>query len=728
MAQGGRPGDERMACPAGRAPSARIGAWLVPLGIWFLWLQWAWPPSGFFRSVPAGEDTLEVMWALAWYRRALLELHTSPLFHPLAFAPQGWHVAKQHHGPFLIGLMLPWSLLGGDAFAFHFLAWLIFSLAFVGAFRLARLFCRDAWLATAAGVAYALFNGAFAATQAYGDYLPVAWGAAHLALLAFALERARRAGWASRWLVRAGGIGGLGIAGTPYLLLLSGPMLLVYGWGAWRGRRLGRLLLYGWGVAALVGAPWLALFAHAFLQDQMLGQTLETAMGNGYPWAHALAWNPYHRWLRWRPPPAPPPVLTLGMVPAGSSLLGLALARSRRPRLRSGPLLRIAALGACLATGIAARWDAPLRIPWTPGWTALAEAAWRIGHARKPDLFADPALPPQWADLTLTPSLLLWAAVPFWEAAGTVWRFIALTALGLTIAGAEAWSRVASPWLQRGLASLWLLEAIMAPPPMLPWPYAVHPAFEWLRRNPEPGAVVDAFADHTPGLHLSRVAVMATEYHRRPTLSGFTPFHPRWIERLQRGRGLLFRHRPDGLGRHGFRFLVVHNPPSDWAKWGWPFSLERCFDPPSVPSPWNYPICIFRIPDRGEPEITNLWLLEGWSGPEGWGIWVEGTEAYALWLAEAAETPAALEWVAFPLCQPGKTQRLEVSWNGHRLGVEEFAGCAERTARWRIPDGWMRRGVNELRFRFAYAAVPVQGDTRRLSVGFRGIWVRADAP
>lgn len=701
-----------------------MDAWLVPLGVWFLWLQQAWPPAGFFRSVPAGEDTLEVMWALAWYRRALLELHVSPLFHPLAFAPQGWHVAKQHHGPFLIGLMLPWAWLGGDAFAFHVLAWLTFSLAFVGAFRLAHLFARDRWLATAVGVAYAAFNGTFAAMQIYGDYLSVAWGTACLPLIGFALEKSRRSGWTSRWLVRAGGVWGLGIAGNPYLIFIGGGLVLIYAWGAWRQGRLGRFLLWTPGIAMLVSSPWLGLFLYAFLRDQMLGQTLETALGNGYRWAHALAWNPYHPWLRWSPVPSHSPILTLGMIPAGTSLLGLLVAAARRRRLRSRPLRRAALFAALLATGIAAQWDAPIRIPWPYGLTALYEAIWRIGHARKPELFLESTLPGSWHHLALTPLLLLWAVVPFWEVVGTVWRFIALTALGLMVAGAEAWAQVASPWLRRGLAFLWVLEAWMKPPPALPWPYAVHPAFEWLRRSSEPGAVIDVFADHTPGLLLSRVAVMATEYHRRPTLSGFTPLHPRWMERLQRGRGLLFRQRPDWLGQQGFRFLVVHDPPPDWAKWGWPFSLERCFDPPPEPSPWGYPICIFRIPDRGEPEITNLWLLDGWSGPESWGIWAEGTEARALWVMDPREESPILELIAFPFCQPGKVQRLEVFLDGSSLGAEAFPDCQERTIRWGIPAGWARRGIHELVFRFAYAASPGKGDGRPLAIGFRRIWIQ----
>ncbi len=703
--------------------SARVGTWLAPLGVWFLWLQHAWPSTGFFRSVPAGEDTLEIMWALAWYRRALLELHVSPLFHPLAFAPQGWHVAKQHHGPFLIGLMLPWAWLGGDAFAFHMLAWLTFSLAFVGAFCLARLFTRDRWLATAVGVTYAAFNGTFAAMHIYGDYLSVAWGTAALPLIGFALEKARRSEWAPRWLIRAGGVWGLGIAGNPYLIFLGGGIALIYAWRAWRQRRLGRFLFYGPGIALLISGPWLGLFLSAFLQDRMLGQTLETALGNGYRWAYVLAWNPYHPWLRWPSAPSHQPILTLGMIPAGTSLLGLLVAAGRRRRLHSRPLLRAALFAALLATGIAVQWDVPIRIPWPSGLAAFYEAIWRIGHARKPELFLESTFPGSYDHLALTPLLLLWAVVPFWEVVGTVWRFIALTALGLMVAGAEAWARIASPWLRRGLAFLWVLEALMRPPPALPWPYAVHPAFEWLRRNPEPGAVIDAFADHTPGLHLSRVTVMATEYHRRPTLSGFTPFHPRWIERLQRGRGLLFRDRPDWLSQHGFRFLVVHNPPPDWAKWGWPFPLERCFDPPPGPSPWGYPICIFRIPDRGEPEITNLWLLDGWSGPESWGIWAEGTEARALWLTDRLEEPLFLELVAFPFCQPGKIQRLEVFLNGSSLGAETFPDCQERTIRWRIPGGWAR-GVHELVFRFAYAASPGKGDARPLAIGFRRIWIQ----
>lgn len=383
--------------------SARVGTWLAPLGVWFLWLQHAWPSTGFFRSVPAGEDTLEIMWALAWYRRALLELHVSPLFHPLAFAPQGWHVAKQPHGPFLIGLMLPWAWLGGDAFAFHMLAWLTFSLAFVGAFCLARLFTRDRWLATAVGVTYAAFNGTFAAMHIYGDYLNVAWGTAALPLMGFALEKARRSGWAPRWLIRAGGVWGLGIAGNPYLIFLGGGIALIYAWRAWRQRRLGRFLFYGPGIALLISGPWLGLFLSAFLQDRMLGQTLETALGNGYRWAYVLAWNPYHPWLRWPSAPSHQPILTLGMIPAGTSLLGLLVAAGRRRRLHSRPLLRAALFAALLATGIAVQWDVPIRIPWPSGLAAFYEAIWRIGHARKPELFLESTFPGRYDHLALTP-------------------------------------------------------------------------------------------------------------------------------------------------------------------------------------------------------------------------------------------------------------------------------------------------------------------------------------
>jgi hypothetical protein len=555
------------------ALTRRIGGWLIPLWVWFLWLHQAWPARVFFTRAPAGEDTLEVMWALAWYRRALFELHTSPLFHPLAFAPPGWHVAKLHHGPFLIALMLPAALLSGDAFAVHFFGWLVYSLAFLGAFRLAYLLSRDRGLATAAGIAYALFHGSHAAMRIYGDYLPVAWGAASLAWMAWALERARAMGWSPRALRRAGILWGLGIAGTPYLMLLGGALALVYIWGAWRRKRLGRFLLYGVGTAVAIGGPWVGLWVHAIRQDQMLGQTLETARGNGYPWADALTWNPYHPGSR-HLPRTDRPVLTLGLVPAGSSLIGLGWSQLAGRRLRSRRLLRAAALGALLATGIALRADAPLSIPEIPAVRSVYEGIWRIGHVRKPELFREPSLPEEWARQALTPLLLLWAVVPFYEAAGTVWRFIALTALGLFIGGAEAWSRIAPRGFRWGWAALWLGEALMRPIPTLPWPYAVHPAFEWLRRNPEPGAVIDVFADHTPGLHLSRVTVMATEYHRRPTLSGFPPFHPRWIEALQRGRGLLFRHRPDWLGRHGFRFLVVHRPPPPLV------SLDHCLNWP----------------------------------------------------------------------------------------------------------------------------------------------------
>lgn len=87
-------------------------------------------------------------------------------------------------------------------------------------------------------------------------------------------------------------------------------------------------------------------------------------------------------------------------------------------------------------------------------------------------------------------------------------------------------------------------------------------------------------------------------------------------------------------------------------------------------------------------------MLDGWSGPESWGIWAEGTEARALWLTDRLEEPLFLELVAFPFCQPGKIQRLEVFLNGSSLGAETFPDCQERTIRWRIPGGWARGFMN----------------------------------
>ena len=144
-----------------------------------------------------------------------------------------------------------------------------------------------------------------------------------------------------------------------------------------------------------------------------------------------------------------------------------------------------------------------------------------------------------------------------------------------------------------------------------------------------------------------------------------------------------------------------------------------CFPAPQGTSPWNWPICILEVLPPRSPEI-NVLLHDGWSGQEDWGVWAEGTQSDAQFIA-TSRAPLRLDVAAFPLCIPGKNQRISLEVNGTAVADHEWRDCEPWNASVDLPAELVRVGFNDLTLRSAYAEPPPQAggsDPRKLSAGF----------
>ncbi len=705
----------------------RVAKPLLLAGLWIFFLRSAWPASDLFRSVPKGPDTLEVLWALQWYRQAIAE-GRSPFFYPLAFAPLGWHTPTLAHTPLLIGLMLPWSVLGGEAFAFNIMGWIAMTLAFGGAYRLSLRFSRDPWIAFAAGLAYAFTNTAYSRLREFGGHLHVMLGFALLPWFIIELERARSQGWHRRVAWRAGILWGLA-AGMHLQMLAIGliPALVYLVRKTISRREIGGAAILITSALFLAG-PWLILFRWSFEQDQMQPHTVELVKDVGYDWGFAFQWNPYH--------PARaiigaasglPRIAPIGLTPwiiSGLGLLGLW--GTRRGPLRSGRMLAVAGVGAMMATGILLQWRGPITIPW-PSWLVMAyEQLWRFGYHLNPLFFETPDVPEWLIHRAHSPLFMFVVPAPLLGYAPALIRWMSLFVLGMIVAGSEAISRAIHSRPVRALVLIpWFVECYSVGAAGWPWPFPTHPAYEWLRKQPGEGMIVELAP---PSLLRSSAALLATLAHRKPIVNGWGSFYPKWFVKLDMSiNGSL--DRIWRTGPIGVRYLVLHsaNPggPDIPAPREFP---SRCFDPLPIESPWEERICVIDLSAYPLHQVTNLWLLDGWSGLEEWGFWAAALQSEAVYLAPQA-ADLDLEIQAFPFCPADIPQRITMFINGREMDGLTFSNCAEAHQTISIPGDWIRRGWNSVTFRFAYARSPAQAtggrnpDSRTLAVGFRKLWV-----
>ena len=153
-------------------------AWLEHLGVIVLFslltAVMTWPLVAIMNRGVLGPpgDNLEYVWKMWWFKRALLDLRTTPFFNPDVFYPFGYPLALSEMTMANTVLMLPVTLLLGETVAYNLAIYGSFVLSGYGMYLLLRgLRC---------GQIAALFGGV---AFAYCPYRMSHMGAGHLPLM-----------------------------------------------------------------------------------------------------------------------------------------------------------------------------------------------------------------------------------------------------------------------------------------------------------------------------------------------------------------------------------------------------------------------------------------------------------------------------------------------------------------------------------------------------------------
>lgn len=727
----------------------------MPLVALAIFLIWGWHRLDLLHSVSGYGDILEFTWALSWFDEAI-RTGKSLAVYPLAFYPGGWHVATYAEGPLMLLATLPLYRLGGPAFAYNMTVLLTFVVAFAGAYKLARLFLvpfRDAQStmlpATLAALLISFWGLRWFQNLGHPNFLI---GSALLPWMLWALERAlqrqssglsgsRIDGRSLAWLAAAGVLWAVTIAGTVYFVWIGGVAL-----GAWvLGRLLGRSISVRLAlidlavpivVALVLSAPGLIWFWQATTAIQPDFYTADEvnfwgASLNGLPIPsidHPVLGSLARRIYQGMP--FEQGATNLGLLAVLVAIAGWISVRKDRRWL---PATLLAVAGLLLALGLTLKWNneslqlAVLR--------PLNQLIWRIGYAIKPEFFVSPAPQAPFADAVPLPGLLLAALVPFFERARVFARYAFVGGIGVYLLAARGVMLPRKLWMSAVLSLLLVFEVLPAPLQPVPLPTVSHPAFDWLKAQPAAPdqSVVDLIAGqpYTPVLFNGGETVWATRYHGWPTVSGASSVWPAYTS---------FLHNWLGTHEHTFwnqdtvpilrfydvRYLLLHMRSEqeqailEEAQSNQELRLVDCF--PAVPGPWNYPICVLEVLPPRNANI-NLVLQDGWSGQEDWGVWAEGVESTALWVAMARQDHR-LQVEAFPQCVDGQQQTIAIEVNGVAVGSHTWSDCDPWVNELAIPAGAVRLGRNDLVIRSAYSARPIDSgagrsdDTRSLSAGY----------
>jgi hypothetical protein len=281
-------------------------------------------------------------------------------------------------------------------------------------------------------------------------------------------------------------------------------------------------------------------------------------------------------------------------------------------------------------------------------------------------------------------------------------------------------------------------EALSFPATPSPFPPRIHPAFAWLRDYGALDATIVDLTSPLPdvlNLAIRGETLYATTLHGHATVAGAGSVWPAHTQYLL---DWFWSHpRPHDepelvplLRGYGARYILLHEDGFG----GWREKLSsvpelamiECFAPPPDRSPWPWDICIWEI----EPTTTEIGLdlREGWSAPEPWGVWAEGTRSHARWLA-TNRRDHLLELEAFPLCVPDRSQSIAVSLNGFPVETLLWQGCDTVDYEVMLPADLIDIGWNELAFDYGYAEQPsalsdgASPDARRLAVGYNRLHV-----
>lgn len=720
-------------------PFIKFAELIAPWALFLALLLWGWRVKDLFHAIPAYGDVLEVVWGIAWYSDHLLDRKL--WFYPLIFHPEGWQVTTFSFGPLVFIPLIPLYRAGGAAFAYNVATLACFFIAFAGMYRLAQSHTRSTFVAIVASLLFTFWGLRW---LRIGGHLNILLGSSMLPWLVWSLERAFYSQHRSkRWFILVGVLWALTIANSLYFLWIGG--LVIVGWtlGRYLGRQIEwRAAIYGTitsaFVALLLNIPIFYLFIHGY----------KTAAVPFYDFYHLNAWGAslnsifvpfvFHPWLGalarefYRGELSESGVANFGILASCIILTNLRMLQRDKERW---PALILTSIGILLALGLTLKWDGR-SVQWDR-LQPLNSAIWQIAHHFKPGFFTSVQPVPPFDKSILLPGLGLVALVPFWEGARILSRFALVAGVGFFLLVSQEVGRWRYPLARLGVAILLVVEIIPPPSGSVPFPPSSHPAFEWLRQEtlPPQEGIVDLVAPQPYILNVSIRAeiLVATQFHGKATVSGANsvwPGHAVFLNNWLWSHPHPFQN-PELLPllrTYKVRYILLHMQGKneqgifEEAQFAEELEVVKCFDPPSGPSPWPYPICIMKILPSSLQHL-NVFLRDGWSGLEHWGVWAEGIESRVQWVA-TAQRDYYLQVSAFPHCAPGKEQIILFEVKGIPLMRYQWPDCEPWSAEIVVPASLVQVGWNDLRLRYAYAIEPAEVteganlDMRKLAVGF----------
>ncbi len=714
----------------------RLLPWVVFFLIFFVW---GWRVSDMFTHIPAYGDVFEFIWGVQWWFGGLLLQRWAPFYTSIIFHPTGWYPTTWALSPMLFVLSFPLYAIGGAVFAYNVLALLLFVLLFAGILRFLRFFSRDIVSVTAAALVFVGFEW----WRVIVGHVNLLGAMGLLTWLACILMRARDADpeRLTRYALIAGLIWGMMVNFSLYGVFLGGLVFIL--WGR-KLLRWSRYVILAGAIALVIGLPSIIPFVlgihqtpahyHSARRLMLWGSSLN---GLFVPKVfHPLPLFQKLAHLVYKGPVDETVFTSKGLLTGVLALAGVWVTLRNKGKL--GGLVALTIIGMVLGLGLLVRWDGD--VVHFSLFRPLNVAIWKVGHFLKPHIFTSAIPDPDFEVGIPLPGLVLTVLVPFWEAGRTVTRYAVIGMLGAVALASMALERI-PPAVRFLLAGLWVLEMLPVPTNNFPFPQRIHPAYEWLAHQTlEPG---EGVADlQYPALKLGGETLWAAWLHGKPTVSGTGTFWPEPFFTLREHlwkdeKALVGKETWAILEQYRIRYLLIHISGDFEREWWrsvqnhpayWPIG---CFDPAPGPSPWEYPICVAEVKKR--PGSIHLWLREGWSAMEDWGIWAIGTESRAMWLAERPGN-YRLQVAAFPLCVPENHQKISIRINGREIGSHQWRDCESWEGELLIPASLVRVGWNEITFHYEYAFKPVEitkgtnPDPRPLAVGFTRLKVLKQNP
>jgi hypothetical protein len=719
-----------------RSRGARLAASWLPWVVFVVFMLWGWGVRDLVHTLPAYGDGLEPVVVASWIGEAIQQ-GKDPLVYPYNFFPEGWRIGSHSTG-FLSYLPLALvARMAGSAFAYNLFTLLACLLAFAGALFLARRFLPPL-PSTLVALAFA-----FAAPrwqQPLTGGMNIFLGSAFLPWILWSVERARSSTrHRIAWLAAAGAFWSLSFACSLYFVYIGGIMM-----GVWMlvsrgdGQSLRRRLLDLGVVCAaflLFSSPTLILNLHenaiaqggffAIADVNYMGASLNSLPIPSifHPWLSSVA-----AWI-YRGPPFEQNTGNYGLLGSLAALIGAILAwRMKEWR----PAIALVLVCLVLSLGLTLHWNGDA-VQW-PVLRPLNRVLWQIGHTLKPSFFKDAQPKPPFVDAVPLPAYVLTFFLPLLEKGRMFARYALAASLGVYLLAGLALARVRRAWLLVIVAGLFIVEIVPPRLEVVPFPPANHPAYAWLSQQQLSGeGIVDVFAAHESTLVLANFGynLLAPSFHKQATAAGYAgdkPAHTGYLNKWLATHQHPFW-QPDFaaiMRSYDVRYVLLEMQ-GDWEKGLWEEAQVadqvkpvRCFPKPAGVAPWSWPICILEVAPSRWPDL-NLLLHDGWSGKEDWGVWAEGTESYAQWIA-TRKSSARLTVSAFPMCVPGQNQEIRLDFNNAPVVTHAWSDCEPWEASVEIPAERVRVGENDLVLHSKYAEAPVStgggSDTRQLAAGF----------